>query len=194
MLSIKRPNNERNNLRGEISMTILKMLLLIYSFLSVSNVYGEVLFTAETGFIVKNKVIVKSDKEETWKVFSQQVDQWWPSDHTWWGENSTLTIDTFAGGCFCEKYGSKSAEHMRVIFVEPNTLLRMSGGLGPLQGMGMFGALDWTFTNNSQGTEVTMTYKVNGINPDGFKKLAVIVDKVQYIQLSGLANLIENNN
>ena len=152
------------------------------------------MFLAETGFIVTNKIIVKSNRENTWRVFTQQVDQWWPSDHTWWGEAGILTIDTYAGGCFCEKNESKSAEHMRVIFVEPNTLMRMSGGLGPLQGMGMFGALDWTFTDHLQGTEVTMTYKVNGISPDGFKKLAPIVDKVQALQLSGLANHVDRNN
>jgi len=174
-------------------MVLTKVLLLTYSLLSIGNVYGEVLFLAETGFIVKNTIIVKSNREDTWKIFSQEVDQWWPSDHTWWGQAGTLTIDTFAGGCFCEKNKGKSAEHMRIIFVDPNVLLRMSGGLGPLQGMGMFGSLDWAFTENVQGTEVTMTYKVNGINPSGFSKLAPMVDKVQALQLSGLANFIERN-
>lgn len=165
-------------------------MFFLLTFSSVTNSYGEVLFVAETGFIVKNKIIVKASKEKTWNVFINQVDKWWPSDHTWWGEASILTIDSFAGGCFCENYNNKSAEHMRVVFVEPHISMRMTGGLGPLQGMGMFGALNWEFTDNEQGTLVTMTYKVNGINPTGFVKLAPIVDKVQAIQLEGLANLI----
>jgi len=172
-------------------MNINKMILFLLTFFSVTNVHAEVLFVAETGFIVKNKIIVKTNKEKTWNIFINQVDQWWPSDHTWWGEVGALTIDSFAGGCFCEKYNNKSAEHMRVTFIEPKVLMRMTGGLGPLQGMGMYGALDWEFTGNEQGTIVTMTYKVNGINPSGFADLAPIVDKVQAIQLEGLANFLD---
>ena len=41
--------------------------------------------------------------------------------------------------------GARSAEHMRIGFVDPGVQLRMLGGLGPLQGMGLHGALDWMF-------------------------------------------------
>jgi uncharacterized protein YndB with AHSA1/START domain len=165
------------------------ILVLSCSLFSAAHTFGEVQFLAETGFIVENKTIVKSSREETWNTFIDQVDQWWPADHTWWGESGMLSIDPVAGGCFCEKYENKSAEHMRVTFVEPNSLIRMTGGLGPLQGMGMYGALDWKFTDDEQGTLVTMTYKVNGINPGGFAELAPIVDMVQALQIAGLANL-----
>jgi len=171
-------------------MLLSKCLVLFFFILSVGKSYGEVLFLAETGFIVENKVVVTSSREDTWRMFSQDVDQWWPSDHTWWGEESTLSIGANAGGCFCESHENKSAEHMRVSFVEPARVLRMLGGLGPLQGLGMYGALEWTFKDNDQGTEVTMTYKVNGINPGGFKALAPIVDRVQALQLSGLARFV----
>jgi len=67
----------------------------------------------------------------------------------------------------------------------------MTGGLGPLQGLGMYGALDWVFVSNDQGTEVTMTYRVNGINPDGFDQLAPVVDQVQGLQLGGLKTLLD---
>ena len=83
---------------------------------------------------------------------------------------------------------------MRISFVDPSKLMRMTGGLGPLQGMGMFGALEWKFETIERGTEITMTYRVNGISPDGFAELAPIVDRVQAIQLGGLENLIQGNN
>ena len=54
---------------------------------------------------------------------------------------------------------------MRISFVEPNKLLRMSGGLGPLQGMGLYGALDWQFSRVDNMTQVLLTYKVSGIKP-----------------------------
>ena len=82
---------------------------------------------------------------------------------------------------------------MRISFVDPPSLMRMTGGLGPLQGMGMYGALEWVFESTDQGTNVTMTYRVNGINPDGFAELAPIVDAVQAIQLGGLGSLVQNN-
>lgn len=154
------------------------------------NSYGEVLFLAETGFITEHRIQVSADRETTWNAFIQ-AGKWWPADHTWWGDANGLTIDAFAGGCFCEKSGDKSAEHMRITLVDTHNSMRMTGGLGPLQGMGMYGALDWTFEANDQGTQVTMTYRVNGINPDGFAELAPIVDQVQGIQLGGLKTLLQ---
>ena len=171
---------------------LARLLLVLGSALSATTTLGEVILIAETGFIVENKVQISSNQETTWRVFTQRVDDWWPADHTWWGESSTLTIDEFAGGCFCEKNAGKSAEHMRISFVDPPGLMRMTGGLGPLQGMGMYGALEWVFDSTDQGTKVTMTYRVNGINPDGFAELAPIVDAVQAIQLGGLASLVQN--
>ena len=155
------------------------------------NSYAEVLLIAETGFIIENNIQVDANRESTWRAFTQQVGQWWPADHTWWGDSSGLSIDTFAGGCFCEKNAGRSAEHMRISFVDPENLMRMTGGLGPLQGLGMYGALDWVFATNEQGTKVTMTYRVNGINADGFEQLAPIVDGVQALQLGGLENLLQ---
>jgi len=122
-----------------------KILLGLVTSFSTISAYCEVLLIAKTGFIVKNKIQVNSDRKVSWRIFTQQVGQWWPSDHTWWGETSTLTIDNYAGGCFCEKNENKSAEHMRISFVDPGKLMLMTGGLGPLQGMGMFGALEWKF-------------------------------------------------
>ncbi|WDE02699.1 hypothetical protein [Thalassomonas actiniarum] len=153
---------------------------------------AEVLLLAQTGFIIENKIQVKADRETAWRVFTRDVGQWWPSDHTWWGDANALSIDGFAGGCFCEKSAGKSAEHMRISFVDPTHLMRMTGGLGPLQGMGMYGALEWGFKSQGPVTEVTMTYKVNGISPDGFEKLAPVVDKVQALQLGGLKKRLQS--
>ena len=100
-------------------------------------------------------------------------------------------IETKAGGCFCEVSGDKSAEHMRISFVEPQKLLRMTGGLGPLQGMGMYGSMDWKFSEESGVTTVILKYKVSGYSPDGFEQLAPIVAKVQGLQLEGLKTFLD---
>ena len=170
------------------------VLIIVLYFLSANNVQAEVITVKESGFTVKNSIIVPAKAKQAWQLFHTQVNQWWPSEHTWWGESSTLKIDTFSGGCFCENNGDKSAEHMRISYVEPNVLLRMTGGQGPLQGLGMYGALDWRFKKHESGTEIILSYTVNGIIDGGFDKLAAIVDKVQHAQLINLQSFIKTQN
>ncbi len=166
--------------------------LLIVFFLPMNNALAELQYLADTGFIVENKVEIAADVATSWKAFVEDVDNWWPKDHSWWLDQGTFTIDPRAGGCFCERASDgRSAEHMRISFVDPGKMLTMTGGLGPLQGMGMFGALTFTFTESDRGTVVTMTYKVNGINPDGFEELAPVVDMVQGLQIGGLKTFLE---
>ena len=48
-----------------------------------------------------------------------------------------LSIDARPGGCFCEKLpNGGGVEHARVVYVAPREVLRLSGALGPLQGVG----------------------------------------------------------
>lgn len=174
-----------------------RMRLSVLAFLLASLCSGplsaEVQHVADTGFIVENGIQVSDDVATTWRTFVEEVDNWWPKDHSWWLDQGTFSIDPRAGGCFCELASDgRSAEHMRISFVDPQKMMIMTGGLGPLQGMGMFGALTFVFTGNDSGTEVVMTYRVNGINPDGFAELAPIVDMVQGLQIGGLKNFLES--
>lgn len=173
----------------------MKPFLLILLILAIESVHAKsnVVHVAKTGFIVENSIESKQPVDKVWTALVTNVDSWWPKDHSWWGLEGKLTIDAKAGGCFCEIAGEKSAEHMHISFVDPGKLLRMTGGLGPLQGMGMYGALDWVINRKDGITIVTLTYRVNGIHPDGFEKLAPIVAKVQGIQLNGLKTYLENN-
>lgn len=154
-------------------------------------VIADVLYIVDTGFAVENKVQIEQPTGHVWRTLVQQVDQWWPKDHSWW--EGTFTIDSHAGGCFCERHGEKSAQHMIISLVDPGVLLRMTGGLGPLQGLGLSGTLDWQLApeeDNSQITTVTLTYRVNGYMPGGFAGLAPVVDQVQALQLGGLQTLL----
>ena len=118
----------------------------------------------------------------------QDIDRWWPKDHSWWGAESKLSIDARAGGCFCEIAGARQAQHMTVAFVDPGRTLRMIGGLGPLQGMGLGGALEFRLAPaDGGGTRITLWYRAGGYSPDDVGKLAPVVDKVQAQQLGGLA-------
>ena len=69
----------------------------------------------------------------------------------------------------------------------------VGGGLGPLQSMGMYGALDWQFTQPSpEQTTITLRYHVQGFSENGYAELAPVVDKVQAIQLNALANYLKS--
>jgi len=156
----------------------------------LAPVQAEVKDATPSGFTVENTRLVAADPQAAWKALIDDVDRWWPKDHSWWGQASKLSIDPRAGGCFCEDAGAQQAQHMQVSFVDPGRLLRMSGGLGPLQGMGLHGTLEFRLAPEGEGTRITLWYRVGGYAPEDLSKLAPVVDKVQTLQLAGLADFL----
>jgi len=74
---------------------------------------------------------------------------------------------------------------MDVVYAAPGKALRLVGGLGPLQEMGVSGALTFTLKAESAGvTRVTVSYAVSGFAPQGFADLAPAVDAVLGEQLA----------
>ncbi len=152
---------------------------------------AEVKDSSPSGFTVENTVTVPVAPAVAWKALVGDVDRWWPADHTWWGDARRLSIDPRAGGCFCERHGARQAWHMTVTFADPGKLLRMTGGLGPLQGMGLNGALEFRLAPAGPGgTRITLWYRVGGYTPDDLSKFAPVVDRVQAQQLGGLARFL----
>jgi uncharacterized protein YndB with AHSA1/START domain len=144
-----------------------------------------------TGFTVENQVLIQASPAQVWEAMTAQIDHWWPKDHSWWGAASTLTIDPRAGGCFCEIAGGRQAQHLQVVFVDPGKTLRMSGGLGPMQAMGLHGVAEWTLQAEGAATRVSWRYRAGGYTPDDLAKFAPVVDTVQAQQLAGLANWLQ---
>jgi uncharacterized protein YndB with AHSA1/START domain len=161
---------------------------LIATLALAADVKAAVKDSAADGFTVENTELVPVDAATAWKALVRDVDRWWPADHTWWGADSKLSIEARAGGCFCERLGRREAGHMMVTFVDPGVLLRMTGGLGPLQGLGLHGALEFRFAAAAEGgTAITLHYRAGGYSPDDLSKFAPVVDRVQAQQLGGLA-------
>ena len=152
--------------------------------------HAEVRDAKPDGFTVENSVWVPATPQVAYAALVNDVGRWWPADHTWWGDASKLSISDKAGGCFCELNGAQQAWHMTVTFTDPGKLLRMTGGLGPLQGMGLHGALEWRFVDEKGGTRITLWYRVGGYTPDDLGKFAPAVDKVHGVQLGGLATFL----
>lgn len=152
---------------------------------------AEVTDASATGFTIENRQLVPVDAATAWQALVHDIDRWWPKEHSWWGAESTLSVEPRAGGCFCESAGEREALHMTVTFVDPGRTLRLVGGLGPLQGMGLHGAMEFQLApDDSGGTLVTLRYRVGGYSPDDLEKLAPVVDRVQGVQLGGLADYL----
>lgn len=168
---------------------IAPWFVLIATMLAPVSAHAAVTDATPQGFTVENTVTVPVAPDVAWTAMVRDVDRWWPKDHTWWGAASTLAIEARAGGCFCERAADnvRQAQHLQVVHLEPGAALRMTGGLGPLQGMGLHGVLDVTFKAVDGGTSVTWRYRAGGYTPDDLSKLAPIVDRVQAQQLAGLA-------
>ena len=171
---------------GSIVTTILAGALLAAAGLARADIKDQ----SPSGFTIENSQVVPVDAMTAWQALVDDVGRWWPKDHTWWGDASKLSIQARAGGCFCEIDGPRQAAHMTVAFVDPGKILRMTGGLGPLQGMGFNGALEWRFAPAEGGTRITLYYRAGGYSPEDIGSFVPVIDRVQAAQLGGLADFL----
>ena len=81
---------------------------------------------------------------------------------------------------------------MTVGNVDPGKGLTLLGGLGPLQALGLDGALRLTLTPVAGGTRLGWTYVVTGYQPGGVEALAGPVDGVLAEQITRLKAAVES--
>ncbi len=149
--------------------------------------------TTATGFVVENSAVVAAAPDAVWAALVQPARYWNPA-HSYSGKAENFTLDAKAGGCFCEALpGGGSVEHMRVVFAGPGSMLRLVGGLGPLQAEGVAATLTWALKPSGRGTEITQTYVVGGHMRFDVPATAPIVGQVLNEQLTRLAALFPKN-
>lgn len=120
------------------------------------------------------------------------VARWWDSNHTYSGNASNLSLDARAGGCWCEQVADGgSVQHMTVLAAMPGRLLRLSGGLGPLQAAPVTAVMTWTIKRDGSGSEVDMSYLVSGYLRGGLDAIRADVDGVLSHQVERLHGYIE---
>ncbi|MEX1220527.1 MAG: SRPBCC domain-containing protein [Idiomarina sp.] len=158
-------------------------LLLLFSVKSSA----EVASSSEHGFQIKLEQSFNGSAQQGYDRFVNHINGWWLNDHTWFGDAAKLSLNATAGGCFCEIDGDRQAQHMQVTYVHPNKALRLVGGLGPLQSLGMSGTMTITFADNL----VSLDYIIGGYPTMDFTKLAPIVDGVLSQQLASFAQFDE---
>jgi uncharacterized protein YndB with AHSA1/START domain len=138
----------------------------------------EVLAASPGGFSLRHEVLIDATREEVWRAAVDDIGRWWSSDHTISGDAANLSIDANPQGCFCESIGEHAGVvHLTVTFVNPNVILRLTGGLGPLGLMGVDGNMTWEFFDDD-GTRVRFNYIVGGYRPGGLDEIAAAVDAV----------------
>ena len=162
----------------------ITQLLVLLTFSGAS--LAEVRYAADNGFFLEVTREVAASPAMSYAQFIR-VGEWWDSDHTWFGDAARLSLAEEAGGCFCERAGDRSAFHMLVTYVDPGKAMHLVGGLGPLQGLGLHGAMAWKFEElDDGGTRIVHSYRVTGYYPEGLQNLAKVVDQVQTGQVDAL--------
>lgn len=155
---------------------------------------ATVLGAGPSGFQIQEVTRIAAPPAKVWDAILHPGG-WWNAEHSYSHDSSNMTIEPRAGGCWCEKWGGNSVEHMRVVMVMPPAMLRLRGALGPLQAMGVEGALTWTLRGAVDGgTEVTLDYGVGGYAARPFPGLAQAVDGVLTEQVNRLQMFVQTGN
>jgi len=145
----------------------------------ITNSMAEVTSAGPGGFSLVHEVTIAAERVDAWQAAVNEIGLWWSDDHTISGKADAMTIDPRPMGCFCEAVGDGGGVvHLTVTFVNPNIMLRMTGGLGPLGLMGVSGNMTWEFFDADDGTRVRFSYAVGGYSPGGLDTISGPVDYV----------------
>lgn len=145
-----------------------------------------------SGFISTHQLRLAATPKQVYRALTRDIHHWWDAAHSYSGSAKNLRLEAKAGGCFCERLErGGSVEHLRVVFAQPGQLLRLSGGLGPLQGKGVAGVMDFALTPVGDETVLSYRYSVSGANFSGLEALAEPVDQVQLGQLQRLQRYLQ---
>ena len=167
----------------------------VFSFLLVSVVaaiglssHGEVTTKDAQGFVTSASILITAKPNEVYDKIGE-ISSWWDSNHTFSGDSKNLRIELIPGCCFCESFGKgDGVMHLLVIYAQRGRLLRLQGGLGPLQSLGAQGTLSVEFHEGDGGTKLSFKYTVHG---RGLADWAEAVDRVLGEQFTRLKRSIE---
>jgi hypothetical protein len=147
---------------------------------------AEIVDAQPNGFLVQESALVQASPAKVWQVLLVPA-RWWSSPHTFSGDARNLHLDARVGGDWTETLPSGGGvRHMTVVFIDPPSLLRMEGALGPMQDFGAAGHLTIRLKAEAGGTRVDFAYDLGGHSPHGLDKIAPAVDHVLGEQITGL--------
>ncbi len=139
-----------------------RLLALVLGLAGPAAAPAEVTSSSPIHFDIESRVTVAATPAEAYAALGD-IGAWWDGAHSYSGDPANMRIDLWAGGCFCETLpDGGTVEHMRVIQALPGRVLRLSGGLGPLQEEAVVGTMTWTLRAVPDGTEIVSRYLVSG--------------------------------
>jgi hypothetical protein len=173
-----------------------RALFAVLAMLFASPAAANVSQSSDSGFVVRQVAEVPVTPQEAWALLVQPS-QWWNPAHTFSADASNLSLDERAGGCWCEILRNPdspnaaplgSVEHLRVIYIERDRALRLSGGLGPLQSEAVVGTMTFQLKGGEGGTRILLEYVVGGYMRAPTSQISPAVDAVLGEQLSRFAD------
>lgn len=148
--------------------------------------HAEVTQTSSNGFQIKHVCVVEAGPDQAFEKFVKEFNHWYDVNHSYSGKAENLSID-LEKHCMLEKLpGGGFVRHMEIVYYQPGKVIRMNGGLGPLQGLGVYGALTFEFQpveGSPEKTQVTLNYCVSGAEFLRLDKIATPVESVLGMQL-----------
>ena len=159
----------------------------------MGSVAAEVVAVAEGGFVSEHELLLGAPPDRVYAALTSEVHAWWDPAHSYSGDAANFYLEPRALGCFCEKLPDDgSIAHMQVAYAQPGKVLRLIGGLGPLQRMGATGTMEFELQRIEGGTLLKYRYSVVGFSPEGMSGLAEPVDRVQLGQLQRLKSYLDS--
>jgi len=169
-----------------------RSLPLVLAVLLASPLAAEVVESDAGGFVSRHEHTLSATAADAYAALVE-VERWWDASHSYSLKAENFSLEARAGGCFCERLEDGGAvEHMRVVFVQPQRMIRMRGGLGPLQSHAVTGSLTWSIAPADEGSTLTVEYNVGGWVTGGLAAWAGPVDGVIGGQAARLARYVES--
>ena len=154
-------------------------------------VFGDLIEADDAGFVSSHEIEIAAPPDRVFEALTDEVAEWWDPAHSYSGDAANFSFDglSFGGMALVEDLGEGGfVIHLRVVFARvPGTLI-LTGGLGPLQRLGVAGSMSFDLEATQTGTKLSYRYTVNGRNVG---PLAEPVDRVQLGQLLRLKRYVE---
>ena len=148
---------------------------------------AEVKNQSAHGFVIEHTLESEAEPARLYEALIAEISQWWDPSHTYSGNAENLYIKAVPGGCLCENLeGGGFVRHLEVVYTQPSNEIRLAGGLGPLQELGITGTMTFRIEEAPQGSRLTLIYRVSGYLENGLQALAAPVDRVLGQQMERL--------
>ena len=163
-------------------------LLFLATLLFCGSVNGQITMKSSTGFLIEIEHQLDVDAKTAYSKLIDDFSKWYDASHSYSGKAENLSLDLKRHCMYEQLEKGGYVRHMEIVFHQPGKQLRMTGGLGPLQGMGVSGAMTWQFSESDGKAKVKMSYAVSGADYLQLDKIAIPVERVLSDQVTRFKN------